>query len=72
VIFWGRWRVEGVLAVSRAIGDCSLKPYVTCDPEIVTHELRGEEDLYLVIASDGLWDVMSNEEVARFVIRYSE
>ena len=29
VIHWGRWRVEGVLAVSRSVGDARLKPYVT-------------------------------------------
>lgn len=69
MIFWGRWRVEGVLAVSRAIGDISLKPFVTCDPEIQS-KFIAEEDMYLVIASDGLWDVMSNEEVASFVVKY--
>jgi hypothetical protein len=68
VIFWGRWRVEGVLAVSRAIGDVNLKPYVTCDPEITTHALT-PDDQYLILASDGLWDVMSNEEVGTFITR---
>ena len=29
VIHWGRWRVQGVLAVSRAIGDVALQPYVS-------------------------------------------
>jgi serine/threonine protein phosphatase PrpC len=61
--------VEGVLAVSRAIGDLNLKPYVTCDPEITTHSLS-PEDQYLILASDGLWDVMSNEEVGTFITRF--
>jgi protein phosphatase 1L len=68
VIFWGRWRVEGVLAVSRGIGDAKLKPYVTSEPEVTEKDLE-EQDLFLVIASDGLWDVMQNEEVARIVMR---
>ena len=69
VVYWGRWRVEGILAVSRAIGDANLKPYVSCDPEFIERKIE-EEDMYLVLASDGLWDVMRNDEVARFVNRY--
>lgn len=69
VIFWGRWRVEGVLAVSRAIGDINLKPYVTCDPEIIHHSIT-PDDQYVILASDGLWDVMSNEEVGTLITRH--
>lgn len=69
VIFWGRWRVEGVLAVSRGIGDVRLKPYVTSEPEITVKAIE-ENDLYVVVASDGLWDVMQNEEVGRVVINH--
>jgi len=71
VIYWGRWRVQGVLAVSRAIGDVNLKPYVTADPELVEVEI-GSDDAYVVLASDGLWDVMTNEDVAKFVVRSRE
>ncbi len=68
MIFWGRWRVEGVLAVSRAIGDINLKPYVTCDPEIIHHSIT-PDDNYVILASDGLWDVMTNEEVGTLITR---
>ncbi|KAL3675140.1 hypothetical protein R1sor_025088 [Riccia sorocarpa] len=67
VIFWNGYRVLGVLAMSRAIGDRYLKPYVIAEPE-VTCTLRSEEDECLILASDGLWDVLSNElvcEIAR-------
>jgi len=59
-------RVEGILAVSRALGDMKLHPFVTCEPEFLS---RGIEtgDLFMVMASDGLWDVMSNEDVGKFV-----
>ena len=67
VIHWGRWRVQGVLAVSRAIGDVALQPYVTCEPEIMERNI-GPEDEFLVLASDGLWDVMRNEDVARLCL----
>lgn len=66
VIFWGRWRVEGILAVSRGIGDVRLKPYVTSEPEITVKSID-DNDLYIVVASDGLWDVMQNDEVGRLV-----
>ena len=37
VICKNRWRVEGQLAVSRAIGDAALKPYITSEPDTVEH-----------------------------------
>jgi serine/threonine protein phosphatase PrpC len=70
VIYWGRWRVEGLLAVSRAIGDASLKPYITAEPEICEYDV-GKDDLFLIISSDGVWDVMDNEEAAHVVIASS-
>ncbi|GFQ06597.1 probable protein phosphatase 2c 6 [Phtheirospermum japonicum] len=61
VINWDGYRVSGVLAVSRSIGDRYLRPYVISDPEIMIVP-RTKEDECLILASDGLWDVMSNEE----------
>jgi protein phosphatase 1L len=54
------------LAVSRAFGDAYAAPQVTHKPEIVIYQ--GEVKLF-VIASDGLWDVMTNEEVINFVVK---
>ncbi|KAL2898852.1 putative protein phosphatase 2C 24 [Bienertia sinuspersici] len=71
VIYWDGPRVLGVLAMSRAIGDYYLKPYVSCEPE-VTITNRSAEDDCLIIASDGLWDVVSNDTacgVARMCLR---
>eukprot|EP00514_Thraustochytrium_sp_LLF1b_P006831 CAMPEP_0184537958 /NCGR_PEP_ID=MMETSP0198_2-20121128/17342_1 /TAXON_ID=1112570 /ORGANISM="Thraustochytrium sp., Strain LLF1b" /LENGTH=268 /DNA_ID=CAMNT_0026931385 /DNA_START=617 /DNA_END=1423 /DNA_ORIENTATION=+ len=64
VIHWGVWRVQGVLAVSRAIGDRVLKNFVIPDPEVRTWECN-PEDMYLVLATDGLWDVMDNIKVGK-------
>lgn len=67
-----------MLAVSRAFGDFdfksneSLSPSrqaVICTPEIVVRERKFDEDLYLILACDGIWDVMSNEDVAVFVAK---
>lgn len=60
VIFLNGARVEGILAMSRAIGDKYLKPVVTSEPEL-TVTRREPEDECLILASDGLWDVLSNE-----------
>ncbi|KAF3433083.1 hypothetical protein FNV43_RR24185 [Rhamnella rubrinervis] len=60
VIFLNGARVEGILAMSRAIGDKYLKPIVTSEPEI-TFTKREPDDECLILASDGLWDVLSND-----------
>ncbi|KAL9224238.1 hypothetical protein vseg_000298 [Gypsophila vaccaria] len=61
VFQWNGYRVFGVLAMSRSIGDRYLKPSIIPDPE-VTIVQRTKEDDCLILASDGLWDVLTNEE----------
>lgn len=62
VIMWaGTWRVGGVLAMSRAFGNRMLKQFVVAEPEIQDLEIDVEFEL-LVLASDGLWDVVPNED----------
>jgi len=63
------WRFQSVLAVSRAFGDRGLKvgsggAGLTANPEIKIFS-RQENDKFFVLASDGLWDVYSNEQAAR-------
>ncbi|GAB2267098.1 hypothetical protein Dimus_002082 [Dionaea muscipula] len=61
------WRVgDAGLQVTRSMGDDDLKPAVTAEPEI-TEICLSTEDEYLVMASDGLWDVMANEEVVGII-----
>ncbi|XP_078157247.1 putative protein phosphatase 2C 45 [Carex rostrata] len=66
VMWAGTWRVGGVLAVSRAFGDKLLKQYVVVDPEI-REEVIDNTLEFLILASDGLWDVVSNEEAVKMV-----
>ncbi|CAI9093744.1 OLC1v1029305C1 [Oldenlandia corymbosa var. corymbosa] len=61
VIQWNGHRVFGVLAMSRSIGDRYLKPWIIPDPEVMFIP-RTKDDECLILASDGLWDVMTNEE----------
>lgn len=70
-------RVNGNLALSRAIGDFEFKQnyaiqpeqqIVTSDPEITEHDL-GDEDEFLVLACDGIWDCLSSQQVIDVVRR---
>jgi hypothetical protein len=61
VVIWaGTWRVGGVLAVSRAFGDRPLKRYVIALPDVRHEHIDGGEEC-VILASDGLWDVVSNK-----------
>lgn len=60
IVMAGTWRVEGILAMSRAFGNRLLKEYVIAEPEIQDMEIN-EEVLLLVLGSDGLWDIVDNE-----------
>lgn len=69
-------RVNGSLAVSRALGDYeykstqnmpSIEQQVSPQPEIFVLERDYDHDEFLVIACDGIWDVMSNQQVLEFV-----
>ncbi|XP_024544685.1 probable protein phosphatase 2C 32 [Selaginella moellendorffii] len=61
--YTGTWRVQGVLAVSRGIGDIHLKEFISCDPHVVSLPLTSDCE-FLILASDGLWDLVSNQEAA--------
>ncbi|XP_050253584.1 protein phosphatase 2C 51-like [Quercus robur] len=71
VINWNGNRVLGVLTTSRSIGDHYLRPYVISKPE-VTVTKRSNNDEFLILASDGLWDVISNEVACQIVKRCLE
>lgn len=67
VSFAGLWRVVGQLAVSRSIGDRHLRKYVTAEPSVFHVKLnKRSSGGLLIIASDGLWETMSNDDIARF------
>jgi len=69
-------RVNGSLAVSRALGDFDYKcvenrgpceQLVSPEPEIYSRERSYEKDQFVVLACDGIWDVMSNEDLKDFI-----
>lgn len=61
-------RVNGNLNLSRAIGDWSEKPYISSDPHISTYKREDpSNDLYIIVASDGVWDFMTPVDVCRVI-----
>ncbi|CAD7079940.1 unnamed protein product [Hermetia illucens] len=69
ISFRGVWRVAGILATSRALGDYPLKDknLVIADPDILTFELNDHKPSFVILASDGLWDTFSNEEAVAYI-----
>ncbi|XP_042458000.1 probable protein phosphatase 2C 9 isoform X2 [Zingiber officinale] len=59
-------RVNGQLAVSRAFGDKNLKAQVRSDPDVRVEDANSETEL-LILASDGVWKVLSNQEAVDLV-----
>jgi serine/threonine protein phosphatase PrpC len=55
------------LSLSRAIGDRFAKPAVSGEVEIQSFPIYDKKDEFIVLASDGLWDVMSSQDVVTYV-----
>ena len=64
-------RVE-TLSLSRAIGDAYAKPVVSGEVDIQLFPVVEGKDEFLILASDGLWDVMSSQDVVSYVKRRFE
>ncbi|RMZ84779.1 hypothetical protein DV737_g882, partial [Chaetothyriales sp. CBS 132003] len=60
-------RVNGVLAVTRALGDSYLKDLVTGHPYTTETVIQPDQDEFLILACDGLWDVCSDQEAVDLV-----
>jgi protein phosphatase PTC1 len=60
-------RVNGVLAVTRALGDTYMKELVTGHPYTTETVVQPELDEFIIIACDGLWDVCSDQEAVDLV-----
>ncbi|MED6138624.1 hypothetical protein PIB30_076087 [Stylosanthes scabra] len=55
------------LAMSRAFGDYCIKDYGLISVPEVTHRHISTKDQFVVLATDGVWDVISNEEAVDIV-----
>lgn len=66
-----RNRVLGVLAVARAFGDYSLKKFVPCTPYTSCVKLDSTAQ-FIIVACDGIWDVLSDDEAVTLVREYCD
>lgn len=79
IVAAGGWvelnRVNGNLALSRALGDFVFKKndkkkpeeqIVTAFPDVVEKEINPDYE-FVILACDGIWDVLENEDVVKFI-----
>lgn len=61
IVFQGR--IFGKLILTRTLGDKEMKKYgVIPVPDFYTKKIE-KDDLFVIIASDGIWDVINEEEL---------
>jgi protein phosphatase PTC1 len=60
-------RVNGMLAVTRSLGDQFFKDLVIGNPYTTSIELDYSSDKFLIIACDGLWDVITDQEACELI-----
>ena len=58
------------LAVSRAIGDLSFRPYISSVPSTKMIKRKHDKQLFIIIASDGIWDVLTHSEACEIVFKH--
>ncbi|KAJ9464416.1 Protein phosphatase 2C-like protein 3 [Diplonema papillatum] len=61
-------RVNGSIRVTRTLGYLEAKDSMSAEPHIIHRTLQATDD-FVVLASDGIWDVMTPKEVGEFVHR---
>lgn len=64
-------RVNAILAVSRAFGDHGVKNLVISEP-FISKTLLTADDVYVIVACDGVWDVVQDNQAAECVLKKSK
>lgn len=62
-------RVNGILAVTRALGDMELGTSISPEPDVAVIPFEWDDPPTIIMACDGLWDYMSEEDVAEIMER---
>ncbi|CAE7231654.1 unnamed protein product [Symbiodinium natans] len=60
-------RINGILEVSRAFGDLTLKKFgVLCTPEYMKFQMDREKDRFVILACDGFWNAWTAAEALEY------
>jgi len=64
-------RVNGQIMITRSLGDHLMKDYIIGEP-YVQHEPLTDKDTWLIVACDGLWDVVTDQDAVDYVLEHKE
>ncbi len=62
----GKHRTDGIIQLSRAIGDRKVARHITAEPEITSFDI-GDDDEFMVLATDGLYDALGPQKVVNIL-----
>eukprot|EP01117_Protostelium_nocturnum_P003211 TRINITY_DN1415_c0_g1_i1.p1 TRINITY_DN1415_c0_g1~~TRINITY_DN1415_c0_g1_i1.p1 ORF type:complete len:290 (-),score=97.12 TRINITY_DN1415_c0_g1_i1:212-1081(-) len=64
-------RVNAQIIITRSLGDHAMKDYIIGTPHL-HHAKLNDKDTWLIVACDGLWDVVSDQDAVDFVLERQE
>jgi len=64
-------RVSGQIIITRSLGDHLMKEFIIGDP-YKTYQKLTDKDTFLIVACDGLWDVVEDQQAIDFVLENSK
>lgn len=67
----GEMRVNGVLNITRSMGELLGKPMICSEPEMEEYEVS-TDDWILFLASDGVWDELSTSEIRDHCVNFAK
>jgi len=63
-------RVNGQIIITRSLGDHLMKEFIIGDP-FLNHQKLTDKDTWLIVACDGLWDVVEDQQAVDFVLEHA-
>ena len=61
-----KWEKKDLHIINQEIPYCKTPPYLTAEPVVTRHKINGNEK-FLILATDGLWDKLYNDDAVNSV-----